>query len=64
MGPMTDQEDQEIEAVFILKGHHDPKNLGWGDKMDTKGLKRIPWNQAPPKIVSEILAALKEMSNT
>ena len=32
--------------------------------MDTKELKRIPWNQAPPKIVSEILAALKEMSNT
>ena len=64
MGPMTDQEDQEIEAAFILKGCHDPKKLGWGDKMDTKELKRIPWNQAPPKIVSEILAALKEMSNT
>lgn len=64
MGPMTDQEDQEIKAAYILKGCHDPKNLGWGDKMDTKGLERVPWSQVPPKIVSEILAALKEMSNT
>ena len=64
MGPMTDQDDQEIEAAYILKGHHDPKNLGWGNEMDTKRLERIPWNQVPPKIVSEILAALKEMSNT
>ena len=64
MGPMTEQDDQEIEAAYILKGHHDPKNLGWGNEMDTKRLERVPWNQVPPKIVSEILAALKEMSNT
>ena len=59
MGPMTEQEDQEIEAAYILKGCHDPKNLGWGDEMDTKGLERVPWNQAPPTIVSEILATLE-----
>jgi len=64
MGPMTEQDDQEIEAAYILKGHHDPKNLGWGNELDTKRLERVPWNQVPPKIVSEILAALKEMSNT
>ena len=64
MGPMTEQDDQEIEAAYILKGHHDPKNLGWGNEMDTKRLERVPWNQVPPKIVSEILAALKEMSNS
>lgn len=64
MGPMTEQDDQEIEAAYILKGHHNPKNLGWGNELDTKRLERVPWNQVPPKIVSEILAALKEMSNT
>ena len=64
MGPMTEQDDQEIEAAYILKGHHEPKNLGWGNELDTKRLERVPWNQVPPKIVSEILAALKEMSNT
>ncbi len=63
MGPMTEQEDQEIEEVFILKGCHDPKNLGWGDGWRTKSLERVPWNQVPPKITSEILAVLKEMSN-
>ena len=64
MGHMTDRDDQESGAAYILKGHHDPKNLGWGNELDTKRLERVPWNQVPPKIVSEILAALKEMSNT
>ena len=58
---MTEQEDQEIEAAFVLKGCHDPKKLGWGDKMDTKGLERVPWSQVPPTIVSEILATLETM---
>ena len=49
MGPMTEQEDQEIEEVFILKGCHDPKNLGWGDGWRTKSLERVPWNQVHPR---------------
>ena len=62
--PIAEQEDQEIEEAYILQGHHDPKNLGWGYERDTKGLERIPWSRVPPRITSEVLAALKEMSNT
>ena len=62
--PIAEQEDQEIEEAYILQGHHDPKNLGWGYERDTKGLERIPWSRVPPRFTSEVLAALKEMSNT
>jgi len=55
----AEQEDQELEEAYILKGHHDPKNLGWGNELDTRGLERVPWNQVPPKAVSEILATLE-----
>ena len=55
----AEQEDQELEEAYILKGHHDPKNLGWGNELDTRGLERVPGNQVPPKAVSEILATLE-----
>jgi len=55
----AEQEDQELEEAYILKGHHDPKNLGWGNELDTRGLEHVPWNQVPPKAVSEILATLE-----
>ncbi|MGA4508078.1 DUF4132 domain-containing protein [Propionibacteriaceae bacterium G1746] len=60
MGPMSEQEDQEIRQVTLVEGVHDAKDFGWGSLDDKQA---VPWRSAPPAVVSEVLATIDAIIN-
>lgn len=63
MGPLGEQEDQEFEAVYVLRGCHDPKDLGYGLGWDLKNKELLPWSRVPAKITSEVLATINQIAS-
>ena len=63
MGPLGEQEDQEFEAVYVLRGCHDPKDLGYGLGWNLKNKELLPWSRVPAKITSEVLATINQIAS-
>ena len=60
---LGEQEDQEFEAVYVLRGCHDPKDLGYGLGWDLKNKELLPWSRVPAKITSEVLATINQIAS-
>lgn len=68
MGPMSEQEDQAIEAVYLLEGIVAAPQLGYGDVWSTAPNGRasrwvqVPWSGAPAAVVSEVMATVNAIT--
>ncbi|MDO5675913.1 MAG: DUF4132 domain-containing protein [Propionibacteriaceae bacterium] len=62
IGPLSEQEPQALERVYLVDGVIDGKVLGFGWKArytpEAKGLRRVPWSAVPRAVASEVLTVV------
>ncbi len=68
MGPMSEQDEQTLSAVYLLRGEFDPQNLDHGADPRFASptflgpIEHVPWSQAPRAVVSEVLATINAIA--
>ena len=68
MGPISEQNEQTITSVYLLRGERDPQDLDYpanlGHKTPTYlgSTEYVPWSKAPRAVISEVLATLNAMA--
>ncbi len=68
MGPISEQDEQTITSVYLLRGERDPQDLDYGANPGRKTptylgpIEYVPWSKAPRAVISEVLATLNAMA--
>ena len=68
MGPISEQDEQTITSVYLLRGERDPQDLDYRANLGHKTptylgpTEYVPWSKAPRAVISEVLATLNAMA--